>query len=86
MDLKAPDQLSCMLLECRFEGHFAQQCAVDEWSDFAPTMLPLADFLEAWLPGMAEDGVLVVINWNAQLIGVEASPEKLIEDLSPGSR
>lgn len=60
---------------------YAAQCAKDEWSDYTPILIPLQDFTETWLPGMANDNVLVGVNWNTHLIGAEVNPLKLKEQL-----
>ena len=65
---------------------YAARCAVDEWAEYEPESIPLEAFLEAWLPGMSEDGTLVGTNWNAQLTGAEVDPMDLREELTaPGS-
>ncbi|MGR3910684.1 DUF2750 domain-containing protein [Burkholderia sp. SR8] len=37
------------------EEEFARLSATDEWQGFLPKEIALADFLERWLPGMAND-------------------------------
>ncbi|CAI8865887.1 MULTISPECIES: DUF2750 domain-containing protein [Burkholderia] len=37
------------------EEAFAKLCATDEWQGFHPKAIALEDFLERWLPGMAND-------------------------------
>lgn len=37
------------------EEEFAKLCATDEWQGFRPAAIALEDFLERWLPGMAND-------------------------------
>ena len=65
---------------------YAARCAVDEWAVYSPESIPLEAFLEAWLPGMAEEGTLVGTNWNAQLTGTEVDPLDLREELlAPGT-
>jgi hypothetical protein len=53
----------------------------DEWADYVPTKLALDRFLDTWLPGMSEDGVLVGTNWDAELAGMEVEPEILAQEL-----
>lgn len=60
---------------------YAARCAADEWEEYAPESIPLEAFLEAWLPGMSEEGTLVGTNWNAQLTGAEVDPLELREEL-----
>ncbi len=50
---------------------------VEEWADFEVLEIPLDIFTEDWLLTLAEDGVLVGVNWNAQLEGKELEPSDL---------
>ena len=63
------------------DRELAAACAKDEWSGYQPVSIPLEEFLEDWLPGMAEDGVVVGTNWNADLGGVESKPLALKQEL-----
>lgn len=56
------------------------QCA-DEWAEYEVKSISLAVFAERWLTGMAEDGVLVGPNWNAEMEGLEVEPEAIAEQL-----
>ena len=60
---------------------YARQCAVDGWSHYEPSSIPLEIFMNTWLNGMNEDGLLVGANWNAKLIGVEVEPFDLLEEI-----
>lgn len=53
----------------------------DDWSAYVPASLELDDFVDTWLAGMAEDGVLVGTNWDADLMGLEVEPSDLAEEL-----
>ncbi|WEM44324.1 DUF2750 domain-containing protein (plasmid) [Photobacterium sp. DA100] len=55
------------------EADAAVHC-VDEWAEFSAVMIPLDVFVEDWMITLAEDGVLVGLNWTAQLEGSEAEP------------
>ncbi|GLT13949.1 DUF2750 domain-containing protein [Vibrio algivorus] len=55
----------------------AQMHNVEEWSDFEVLEIPLDIFVEDWLITLSEDGVLIGINWNAQLEGKEVEPSDL---------
>ncbi|MBK1694449.1 hypothetical protein CKO09_06805 [Chromatium weissei] len=56
---------------CDDEGHscfpfwpapeFAKALANEDWADCQPEPLPLAVFMERWLPGMANDDRLVAV-------------------------
>ena len=50
---------------------------VEEWADFEVLEIPLDIFVEDWLMTLAEDGVLVGVNWNAQLQGKELESQDL---------
>ncbi len=50
---------------------------VEEWADFEVLQIPLDIFVEDWLLTLAEDGVLVGVNWNANLEGKELEPSDL---------
>ncbi|MGB2079481.1 MAG: DUF2750 domain-containing protein [Vibrio sp.] len=50
---------------------------VEEWSDFEVLHIPLDIFVEDWLITLAEDGVLIGVNWNTELDGVEIEPSDL---------
>ncbi|KMV29253.1 DUF2750 domain-containing protein [Photobacterium swingsii] len=52
----------------------AQTHCVDEWAEFSVAELPLDIFVEDWMITLAEDGVLVGLNWNDQLEGGELEP------------
>ena len=47
---------------------------VEEWAEFSAVMIPLDVFAEDWMVTLAEDGVLVGMNWNEQLEGSEHEP------------
>jgi hypothetical protein len=55
-------------------------CA-DEWSGYTPASLDLDLFIDTWLAGMSEDGVLVGTNWDAELSGMEVEPDDLAHAL-----
>lgn len=60
---------------------YARQCAIEGWSNYHPTPIPLEEFMNSWLYGMNEDGLLVGVNWNAKLIGLEIEPAELFSKL-----
>ena len=49
-----------------------------EWQDYQPQKIRLQDFVEAWLPGMKQDELLLGPNWNSKLQGLEIEPAELI--------
>jgi hypothetical protein len=64
------------------EEAYAKEHCVGEWEEFEPVAMDLSEFVEDWLVGMAEDGVLVGPNWNSELEGLEVEPEDIARLLS----
>lgn len=59
---------------------FARLHCADDWQAYQPVAIELGEFLEDWLPGMHEDVVLVGVNWDEELEGVEIEPLDLLEE------
>jgi hypothetical protein len=51
---------------------YAKACARDDWKEYTATEIPLAEFLESWCVGMAENETLVGANWDANMFGKES--------------
>jgi len=49
----------------------AQQHCIEEWSDYIPCEISLAEWLEFWVEDLNEDGVIVGVNWQGQDDDVE---------------
>jgi hypothetical protein len=64
------------------ERAYAKSCAVEELSHFEPSPIPLDIFMNNFLLGLDEDGLLVGLNWNSKLIGVEVEPAEVYEKLT----
>lgn len=56
----------------------AADCARDEWAGFEVAAIPLDSFTEDWLPGMADDGYAVGLDWEADASGAAVEPELLL--------
>jgi hypothetical protein len=56
---------------------YAKAVAKEDWSNYIPVTIPLAEFLENWLVGMHQNQVLAGTNWDANMFGEEAAPLKL---------
>ncbi|MBC7398672.1 MAG: DUF2750 domain-containing protein [Mucilaginibacter sp.] len=54
------------------ERSLAKICAKDDWRGYTPTEIPLAEFLESWCIDLAENKILIGVNWDAKLLGWEA--------------
>ncbi|QDQ28967.1 DUF2750 domain-containing protein [Chitinimonas arctica] len=61
---------------------YARRHAVAEWAKYVATSIELDEFIEYWLSNMQEEGVLVGVNFNAELAGIELEPAVLAEALA----
>lgn len=61
------------------QPEYAQQHCVDDWANYKVVPIALEELLDDWLPGMHEDVVLVGVNWNEHLEGLEVEPLDLLE-------
>ncbi|QIZ76503.1 DUF2750 domain-containing protein [Ferrimonas lipolytica] len=60
----------------------AQALCVEDWSEYKAVAVAIDDFFDEWLPSLDEDGVLVGIDWNADLTGEETDPFTLAKLLA----
>ena len=60
----------------------AKSCAKDEWKKYKATEIPLAEFMENWCVGMANDGLLIGTQFDQNLFGYEVEPLDLILELT----
>ncbi|WP_440054036.1 DUF2750 domain-containing protein [Pseudoalteromonas sp. T1lg65] len=60
----------------------AQAQCRDEWADFTPISIDLADFLDEWVLDLKEDEALVGLNWNDDNVCVEIEPIGLAKVLA----
>lgn len=61
---------------------YAARHAVEDWAEYVPTPMSIDDFIDSWLFGMHQDGLLVGTNFNADLAGLELEPRELAEALT----
>lgn len=66
------------------EEAYARALCSGEWAHFQPEAITFEEFVEDWLAGMDEDGMLVGPNWNAELDGLEIEPIEILKLLSVG--
>lgn len=64
------------------ERAYAARHAKEEWLSYEATSIPLDSFVDNWLRGMHEDGLLVGVNFNADLAGLELAPKELARALT----
>ncbi|MBW3138948.1 DUF2750 domain-containing protein [Ferrimonas balearica] len=55
----------------------AKAICQDEWAEYVPTAIPVAEFFDTWLESLSEDQVVVGIDWDPSLEGVEIDPFEL---------
>lgn len=44
-------------------AELAQKHCIDEWQDYTPVAISVADWLEFWVEDLASDNVMVGVNW-----------------------
>lgn len=59
----------------------ALACRKDEWADFELIRADLGSFIRDALINMDQDAVLVGVNFDAELVGVEIEPMELLAEL-----
>jgi hypothetical protein len=59
----------------------AKVCLKDEWAGYSTAKIELGDFLEHWCVGMANDGLVIGIDFDQNLIGYEIDPLLLVIDV-----
>ena len=61
---------------------YAAALIKEDWRHYQPTSMPLVDFIENWLVGMYNDGLLVGTNWDANMFGKEIEPLELALEIA----
>jgi len=56
---------------------YAQRCAADDWHDAAPAAISIEDFVEEWLPNMAQEELLIAVFPTPSDAAVFVSPLQL---------
>ena len=59
----------------------AEACKVEEWADYQLETLPLDFFLHEWLVSMDQDAVLLGVDFDSELYGLEIEPVEVLADL-----
>ncbi|WP_394200016.1 DUF2750 domain-containing protein [Shewanella waksmanii] len=60
--------------------------AVDDWKDCSVLAIPLAEWLERWVPGMQDDDLFVAVFPVHDDLGVVIPPYELEQRLAPKKR
>lgn len=62
------------------QPEFAQAHCVEEWAIYKVVPISTEELLEDWLPGMHDDVILVGVNWDAEMEGLEVEPLDLLAE------
>lgn len=62
----------------------AKEHQQDEWENHEPTAVDLDTFIDHWLQGMDDDGVLAGPDWDLELNGVELTAKELADHILEG--
>ncbi|RXJ72008.1 hypothetical protein CS022_18605 [Veronia nyctiphanis] len=60
------------------EDEASQHCS-GEWQGFEPEEISLDDFVSVWLSDLAEDDVLLGLEWDDVLSGIEIEAQELAD-------
>lgn len=60
---------------------FASQWATGDWSDCSPMSIDLPAWLERWLPGLEEDGLVIAVFPGTEEEGIVVAPQDLRQAL-----
>ena len=64
------------------EEAFAESCADGSWAGYQPRAIPLDEFMRKWLPGMANDAILVGVFPTSAEKGIVVKSLQLEADLA----
>lgn len=67
------------------QPEYAQVHAKDEWAKYECVPIATEELLDEWLEGLHGDLILVGVNWNEAMEGVEIEPLDLLEDIDKAS-
>lgn len=57
--------------------------AAEAYTSFNPVSVPIAEWVERWLPGLEKDGLLVSLNWYGKTAtGYEFQPQEVLSRLT----
>jgi len=63
------------------QPEYAKVHLAEEWQNYEAVPIAVDELLEEWLPGMHGDLLLVGINWNEAMEGIEIEPLDLVEEI-----
>lgn len=76
------NEYDCYVMPFWSDEAYARRLASNEWSQYLPASIALDAFVGQWLHGMHTDGMLVGVNFNADMAGIEMEPFELVQALA----
>jgi len=61
---------------------YAQLCAKNEWKNYKPEMISLAEFIDELLPTLKKDGVFLSVFNTPNNVAVTPSIDQILEDIN----
>ena len=62
------------------QPEYASAHQKDDWAAYELIPIALDEWLDEWLPGMHDDVLLVGVNWDDELLGIEKEPLDILEE------
>lgn len=62
-------------------AEYAMACATGAWADCEPKAIPLDEWMEKWLPGLARDDRMIAVFMTPKDSGVSITSEAMARDL-----
>ena len=60
----------------------AKKLCCDEWSEYEPASITLDEFFDEWVNDLQEDGVLIGVQWDSELVGFEVEAMEFAQTLA----
>lgn len=63
------------------QPEYAKVHCREEWASYEVVPIALEELIEDWCPGLHGDVILLGLNWNDAMEGIEKEPLDLVEDI-----
>ena len=60
----------------------ARLLCCDEWQEYVPAAIPLDEFFDEWVNDLHADNVLIGVNWDENLSGIELDAMSFAQSLA----
>lgn len=60
----------------------ARLLCCDEWKDYVPAAIPLEEFFEDWVNDLHADNVMIGVEWDENLSGIELDAMEFAQSLA----